>query len=75
MGADPRAREDGSVPPPEPVYPPEFQTPHVIRVLRVIEYEYDTIERWLEDRERWTHHASYRGMRMRSAVLSESIPT
>lgn len=50
----------------------------MIRVLRVLEYEYDTAERMVEDQARWTtgyggYGSRFGGMRMKSAVVSTTI--
>lgn len=40
-----------------------------VRVLRLIEYVYETDERAADDMARWTHSLNVRQMVMRSAVL------
>jgi hypothetical protein len=47
----------------------------MIRVTRVIEYEYATYEQYLKDRARWTlHWADQTGtFRMQSAILREAV--
>jgi hypothetical protein len=41
----------------------------MIRVIRLIEYTYDTTERMVQDRWRWTAQHSSPGMQMRSVEL------
>lgn len=45
-------------------------TNHVFRVLRVIEYRYDTAERMAEDMLNWTSQGSYNNM----SFVSTTIP-
>lgn len=45
-----------------------------IRVLRVIEYEYNDVERMVNDMQRWTYTAEYGGMRIKTAVFPPSLP-
>jgi hypothetical protein len=43
--------------------------PNGVKVLRIIEYEYENPERAESDMAMWTHSKVASGMRMRSAVL------
>lgn len=45
----------------------------MIRVLRVIEYEYPDAETQLADMDRWTANYKTKNMTMRSAVVSVSF--
>lgn len=44
--------------------------PKRIRVLRVIEYMYDDVARYIEDRTRWTDHLNVNRMTMSGAIVS-----
>ena len=41
-----------------------------IRVIRILEYEYEDEKAYMEDRRRWTHGTWQKHMTMKSAVLS-----
>jgi len=42
----------------------------MIRVLRVLEYEYDNIERYLDDISKFTTNLNIGSMRMQSSIVS-----
>lgn len=45
----------------------------MIRVLRVLEYEYEDVNFFLEDRRRWTDHLSITNrVKMSSSIVSMS---
>lgn len=44
----------------------------MIRVLRVIEYEYDTVDKMLDDESRWTTSLVTVDMRFQSCVVARN---